>query len=203
MKCLFKGTLKEFKEFTNKDLSLYKWKVYEQEIKDRFNQIKDYKYTNLLTIKANTVLNEYDQTEIISWLDSEMIMLKIIKQLNKKLIDGITIIQELHIPFTNKRADYILTKNNKILILEFSYSEEKYSNYQYQTKLNQVINYKELLNNIFPKHIEIGTFTFIIHPEDKNEESNCKDMKRLTDLINYFFEETKESALYYLEHKPF
>lgn len=194
MKFLFKGNISEFKKITKSDLKLNKWLVYDESIDKRYDQVCEYSYITKLKNLATKQGLEYDETEIISWLDSQKIMLKVLEQLEKQEqdIDSFNIIQEYHIPFTNKRADYLLVKDNKILIIEFSYNKSKKSNwnalYRYQNKLNQVINYKELISNIISKNIEIGTFTFIIKPEEENEEINYKEISNIAEYIKYFFD---------------
>ena len=202
MKYLFKGKIKEFKDFTKGDLGLNKWLVYEETIKDRYEQVKEYSYFKKLNDLAEKHNLYFDETEIISWLDSQKIMLKVIKELIMNIVDEIDIIQEFHIPFTNKRADYLLVKDNKIIIIEFSYSNLEKKDYQYQTKLNQVINYKELLSNVISKNIEIGTYTFIIHPEEDNKDSNTEQINNFINYINYFFKDRKLSAIDELNKLP-
>ena len=121
----------------------------------------------------------------------------LLRLINKTKInlDEFKLIQEFHIPFTNKRADYLIINKNKILILEFSYSHWKDTEYQFQTKLNQVINYKELLSNLISKNIEIGTYTFIINPENINHLANEEQIQNLNNYIEFFFKERYIDAL--------
>ena len=79
--------------------------------------------------------------------------------------NNLKILQEYCIPYSRKRADYLLIYDNKILILEFSFNKLNYE-FNYETKLQQAIGYKELLSNILPKEIEIGTYTFLLEPEE-------------------------------------
>lgn len=88
------------------------------------------------------------------------------------LLNNIRTIQEFHISFTNKRADYLLVYENKTIIVEFRYNKFDNEDYHYSIKLNQLIGYKELIINILPKNIDIATYTFLIHPEDVDENSN-------------------------------
>ena len=116
----------------------------------------------------------FDQREIVTWLDSLTILYYVFDKIKDiHLRDKISIIQEYCIPYTNKRADYLLIYDNKILIIEFSFNKLGYE-LQYETKLQQAIGYKELLSNILPKEIDIGTYTFLIEPE---EDENGKTIK--------------------------
>lgn len=232
------------------------WQIRDEYIEDRKNSIENTKYYNELYKLAKISKINFDETEIISWLDSMTIIyetlrrlsyikkyetikerdyvyhlkykfgrvyeinkneykirfytmdkLTIINNVNElykydenqdKYFDEIKIIQELHIPFTNKRADFVLFKDNKILIIEFSFDRWKNNEYHYNTKLNQVIGYKECLENILPKHIEIATYTFIIKPEDKDYTAfpnNNENIENLKNFIINFFSNTKKDAL--------
>ena len=198
MKAIFNGTLKEFKKFTKSELKLDNWEIQEKTIKDRYDCVKKYSYINKLNdiAKANDIL--YDECETISWLDSQSIMLKVITSLEKIMDDvnfnKIKLIQEYNIPFTNRRADYLLVYDNKIIIVEFSYNKFENTEYHYHTKLNQVIGYKELISNIVSKDIDIATFTFLIHPEDVNENSNQEQIENFVEYIKFFMEKKSISA---------
>lgn len=197
MKCLFNGTINDFKIFTDSELKLNKWLIYDQSIDDRYEQVKKYSYIKKLKDLANKNEMEYDKTELISWLDSQKIMLEVIKKINKdkrNILEGIRLIQEFHIPFSRKRADYLIVKDNKILIIEFSYSKLNKTAYQYQTKLNQVINYKELISNVISKNVDIATFTFILHPEEEDKEVNMGEINNFIDYLYYFISDKKYDA---------
>lgn len=197
--------LQKFK-LTNKksviDKILKKWKIINDDIKNRYDIIKDYEYTKYLLKMSieNKIYN--DQREIISWLDSLSIIYKMnqrIDELNKNIFfENIDVIQEYCIPFFPKRADYLLIQKNKIIILEFSFEKWMDKDYQYNTKLNQVIGYKELLSNLLPKNIEIGTYTFLIKPTENDSNSNDKQIDNLISYIEYFFKD-KTTALNELE----
>ena len=120
---------------------------------------------------------------------------------NEEILNRLTIFQEFQIPFTNKRADYLLVFQNKILIVEFSF-DKLGKEYKFEAKLNQAVNYKELLSNLLPPHIKIGTYTFLINPEvdqdgryilkynrytDEEEQANNEKMSDFAAYINLFF----------------
>lgn len=203
MKALFNGTIKEFKKTTKSDLQLNKWKVFEMNIEDRYDWVQDNSYVNKLHEIAKSNDIKYDKYEIISWLDSQSIMLKIINKMEKlgfdNLLNKVRIIQEFHIPFTNKRADYLLVYENKIIIIEFSYNKFENKDYHYNIKLNQVIGYKELISNILPKDIDIATYTFLLYPEENDENSNQEQIENFVEYINFFMEKKSVSAYEELE----
>ena len=198
MKALFNGTIKEFKKTTKSNLQFNKWKVFEMNIEDRYDCVQDNSYVNKLHEIAKSNNIKYDECETISWLDSQSIMLKVINKMEKfdydNLLNNMRIIQEFHIPFTNKRADYLLVYENKIIIVEFSYNKFDNEDYHYNIKLNQLIGYKELISNILSNDIDIATFTFLIHPEDVNENSNQEQIENFVEYIKFFMKKKSISA---------
>lgn len=198
MKALFNGTIKEFKKTTKSNLQFNKWKVFEMNIEDRYDCVQDNSYVNKLHEIAKSNNIKYDECETISWLDSQSIMLKVINKMEKfdydNLLNNMRIIQEFHIPFTNKRADYLLVYENKIIIVEFSYNKFDNEDYHYSIKLNQLIGYKELISNILSNDIDIATFTFLIHPEDVNENSNQEQIENFVEYIKFFMKKKSISA---------
>lgn len=198
MKALFNETIKEFKKIIKSNIQANKWKIFEMSISDRYEWVQDNSYVNKLhsIAKTNDIL--YDECETISWLDSQSIMLKVINKLEKIMddenFDKIRVIQEYHIPFTNRRTDYLLVYNNKIIIIEFSYNNFGNEEYHYHTKLNQVIGYKELISNILPKDIDIATYTFLLHPEDIHENSNKEEINNFVNYIKFKFEQKSINA---------
>ena len=187
MKALFNGTVKQFKQFTDSELKLNNWIIYDMNIYERYEIVRNNSYIEKLKECASVNDINHEEAEIISWLDSQMILLHIFKALNKEeVLKDMYIIQEYHIPFTNKRADYLLVKNNKIMIIEFSYAKLDKKEYQYQNKLNQVINYKELISNVLPHLIDISTYTFILHPEEDDFTANQEQQENFIKYLNYY-----------------
>ena len=218
MKFLYNYHADEFLEFVV-DNKLNNWWIYDGQIKDRYNSICNKEYCRMLKKMANKHRIHFDQAEIVSWLDGMSMVyygLESIEEEKKYILDGLQVIGELHIPFSNCRADVVLVKDNKILIIEFSYKNKYVSRReQYEEKLNQVMYYKELLSNALPKHIEIATYSFIVEIEadDLGIPLNCKseiydedDVTANTDncyylgrFIQEFFKNTNKSALDELE----
>ena len=111
------------------------------------------------------------------------------------------LMQEYHIPFTNKRADYLLVKNNKIMIIEFSYVKLEKKEYQYQNKVNQVINYKELISNVLSHGIDISTYTFILHPEEYDKDINKDQINNFTDYFYFYIQDRSNIAYEEINYK--
>ena len=131
---------------------------------------------------------------------------------NPEIRNELQILQEMEIPFTHKRADYVLVYRRKILIIEFSFQKLN-GRYKFEDKLNQAVGYKELLSNVMPPHIEIGTYTFLIEPEtnksgntikkfnkysNEQELPNNEKIQEFGGYINLFFQKDFEDAMYYL-----
>lgn len=108
----------------------------------------------------------YNDIEVATWFDTLVTLYYVFDRVEDEDIrNNLKILQEYCIPYSRKRADYLLIYDNKILILEFSFNKLNYE-FNYETKLQQAIGYKELLSNILPKEIEIGTYTFLLEPEE-------------------------------------
>lgn len=199
MKCLkVYNSINEFNDFVEKELNIEKWLVMSFNPQGRIKQTEDKKYYKKLKLLAQENDINASKLEIISWLDT----------LNELYctLDGIEnfypelkIIQELELPFTKKRTDYILCYNNKLLILEFSSSEYN-KNQIFNTKLSQAVNYKELLANCLPPDITIGTYTFLISNEymyepvkitskfaKEEKDPNYDKRIELNEYIKFFF----------------
>lgn len=137
------------------------------------------------------------EEEMLTWFDNLYFIYKVLEDLDDECLN-IQIIQEYCIPFSFKRTDFLLIKDNKILILEFSnqnYSDNEY----YETKFNQVINYKELISNLVTDNIKIGTYTFLYYPNDKDKNINDSKIENLKNFILYFFQNDIKNAFEQLQ----
>ena len=186
-------------------LKIESWIIYDAPIAERMQNVKYKIYYQQLRKKNIKTQTGASDEEIISWIDTMSFLYNVFKKIDDNI--DFQIIQELKIPYSNKRPDYIITKDNKILILEFSFrllSEE----YQYENKLTQAIGYKELLSNLLPDHIQIATYTLLINPEIRiqmnglsiieNGQQDARIQKSYDDIkeyINNFFKTTKKTAL--------
>ena len=195
-----------------KEMRLENWLVYDMDAQDRAKMV-DYtnKYQYLKQQAEQQGIN-VKSAEIISWLDTMNIMYYVFDYVNPEIRDEICILQEMEIPFTHKRADYVLVYRKKILIVEFSFQKLS-GRYKFEEKLNQAVGYKELLSNVMPPHIEIGTYTFMIEPEtdrsgneitrlnkytNEQEYPNNEKIREFGGYINLFFQKDSEDAMYYL-----
>lgn len=199
MKCLYELNSKKLDKFWVEELRLNKWYIRNDTITARTQAASYLNRFNILKERAEKLGYSFNETEIISWLDTLTTMCGVFNRLNDDYLkNNILILQEYCIPYSNKRADYLLIYDNKILIIEFSFNKLGYE-FNYETKLQQAISYKELLGNILPKEIDIGTYTFLLEPEeDKNGKTiyvdnekeilpNDLKMQALANYIEKFF----------------
>ena len=126
-------------------------------LSDRYGKIKQQADINGIS---------YNDIEVATWFDTLVTLYYVFDRVEDEDIrNNLKILQEYCIPYSRKLADYLLIYDNKILILEFSFNKLNYE-FNYETKLQQAIGYKELLSNILPKEIEIGTYNFLLEPEE-------------------------------------
>ena len=208
MKCLERYNFREFNNYVERELKIHNWLIQEGSAKDRINYAKERLYFKKLQEKANIKLSKTNALEILSWIDTLNLLFHTLRRVNSRIAEDIIVIQEYLIPFTKKRADYLLIYQNKIIIVEFSF--DKLGNeYNYETKLTQAIGYKELLSNMLPQNIRLATYTFIINPEmnkqhkeyykynsytDEEELANNEKLDAFASFIELFFKRTESSA---------
>lgn len=204
MKCLYFLTYEALNSLVEDELNIKNWFVRNDKIKNRKESIVYSERFNTLKERAEKFNFYFDDTEVVTWLDTLNVLYFTFDRIeDDHLKNSISIIQEFCIPYSNKRADYLLVYDNKILIIEFSFNKLGYE-FNYETKLQQAIGYKELLSNILPKEIDIGTYTFLIEPEEdkygnviKVDEHLPNDFKidNLAQYIEKFFKKNEKSAM--------
>jgi hypothetical protein len=206
MNCLYDMTYDDLKELVEDVLHLEYWCVRDDELQNRMDSIAYSDRFKELKERATEKGYAFNDIEIVTWLDTLNILYYVFDKMeDERLRDEIRILQEYCIPYSNKRADYLLVYDNKILILEFSFNKLGYE-LQYETKLQQAIGYKELLGNILPKEVDIGTYMFLVEAEedkwggaiyvdDTEKLPNQDKMKHLAKYIERFFKKNKNFAV--------
>ena len=208
MKYLYQFSIDGLDKLVENELNLSRWYIRDDKIRSRTDAIHFSERYNKIKKQADNNGISYNDEEIVTWFDTlVMLYCAFGKVKDSSIRKDLRILQEYCIPYSNKRADYLFLYENRILILEFSFNRLNYE-LNYETKLQQAIGYKELLSNILPKEIDIGTYTFIVKPEEDEhgkplskeidgEEYYPNDWK-INDLANYiekFF--TKNSGFAY------
>ena len=204
MKCLFRLDCEKLQKLVEKELYLKNWLVRNDKIKNRKESISYSDRFKILKERAKYLDYSFDDNEVVYWLDTLNIMYYTFGRIEDEYLkNNIVVLQEFCIPYSNKRADYLLVYDTKILIIEFSFDKLGYE-FNYETKLQQAIDYKELLGNILPKEIDIGTYTFLLAPEEdkygnllkiNDKLPNNSKMDNLANYIEKFFKKNKKLAL--------
>lgn len=206
MKCLYELTVPQLNHLVKDVLDIEHWQIKRDKLNNRKDAILTSHRFKVLKEHASTLNYLFDDMEIVTWFDTLMTMFYTFSYIeDDDILDKIKILQECSMPYSNKRADYILTYDNKILIIEFSFNKLN-NEFNYETKFQQAVNYKEQLCNILPKEIEIGTYTFLLEAEieenwspiySKDGKTDANFYKRL-DLANYiinFFRKNIDLAI--------
>lgn len=201
MKYLYKMDWAALQQLVRFDLFLDGWTIFNEGIQYRMDRVKGaYGYQgSSMEARYNSIVAQadrngigYNENEIVTWFDTLTVMYHVFQQMeDEALRDHIVILQEYCIPYSNKRADYVLCYDNKILIIEFSFRKLGYE-LQYETKLPQAIGYKELIGNILPKEIDIGTYTYLVDPGLISDSPKVYD---LAAYIEKFFNKNIDLAI--------
>ena len=183
----------EFFGYIEDELRIENWLIWNASLSARADYLDEgkntYEESHLAFQKLRDCAFENDihaeHSEVVTWIDTLRIMFDALVEadLPEEVLGKLKIIQEYKIPFTKKRADYLLVYQNKILILEFSIDDNDDSD-KYGIKLQQVLGYKERLSVLCPNNIEIGTYVYIIKHESINPYSKFTPVDKPT-LANY------------------
>ncbi len=186
---LFKE-LKKFKYFSE-------WKIKTGKVQEKANSIKNSGALEFYKdkIRENTGHNPYNH-QLVTIFDAISILKTVFESntLLKEIEHRIGIIFEYIIPYADsKRIDVILTGGNRLLILEFSYTEDvsksnidkRIADKHEQNKL-----YKDMLERYLPNEIKISTHEVVYVPDldiEENRLHNENTFNNLRGIINNFF----------------
>jgi hypothetical protein len=163
------------------------WKIKAIKYNERVEKTKNSKiYLSILdTPKVNEFIKKQNinESEILSWIDTMYLLKRLFEHpdLDSKIKDS-KIIQEYVIPYTkDNRADAIICKDNKLVIIEFTYEKAKYI-----TKAQQCFVYKDILKQQLNNKIECYSYVFSYSNElEENYKGDCKLDEQINDLINF------------------
>ena len=199
IKCMhaFEG-IKSFNQFSDY-LEIENWRIEKQLLKERvekygenihFLQLKEDFKNNKLTIW------DLKDEEVITWMDTSLLMRRLLLELFKKGIDAnnINIAMEYPLVFGNHmRSDYLLIYNRLIVVLEFGMfnQDEKRSEERYTKKLQESINYRQILSNMISEDVKVINYVMIYKPEydrfiNKTIEDNITYNKEELQLLSKF-----------------
>ncbi len=194
----FDGT-NAFNTFTNV-LETLEWRIEKQLLKERVDKYKDNEFYLLLRQTFNDKrlsIWPLKEEEVITWMDTLLIMRKTMIQLFKKGINGekVKILMEYPLVFGNHmRTDYLIVYERLIIVLEFGMfnQDEKRSEERYTKKLQDSITHRQVLRNMINNDVIVVNYVLVYRPEfdrihkminKENIEYNHNEIKRLSDFI--------------------
>ena len=168
---IFKG-INEFNTFSN-FIEVNNWKIEKQLLKERVEKYKDEDYFNSLEKQFNNrklTIWELKKEEVITWIDTMNLLRRILLRLFQKGIDvtNLNIIMEYPLIYGNHmRSDYLIVYDRLIIVLEFGMfnQDEKRSEERYTKKLQESINYRQIISNSVDKEIFVVNYVMIYKPE--------------------------------------
>lgn len=177
------------------------WKIGNGTMNSRGESIRHKGYTNYLREKFNNkrmFRRSVSISEIVSWLDSFVIMRRFIDKLRNSIkkseFNEIEIYCEYMIKMSKKmRVDFIIKYKNIVLLIEFR-MVNKFTKIKatWNKKKLELLVYKELLENYTNDDIKILTFAFIsLYEYDGRELDNIHlnyNNNQIDFLIDYFVE---------------
>ncbi|TVP96603.1 MAG: hypothetical protein EA374_01010 [Acholeplasmatales bacterium] len=184
----------EFWEFYH-SLNIPRWHISTGLLNDRGKYIENRSYTHRL----RTIFNEKKLfrrnvaiAEIVSWLDSYLILRRLLHLLRGMLKEDVLMKMKIHCEYRiemskNRRVDFIFEYADRILLAEFRLSD-KFPNVSnmWQKKELELIIYKELLGNYLPTKVKVLIFAFIGMPEIEQGQMIEKNIKYNEENIEFF-----------------
>ena len=176
-------------------LNIPNWHISTGLLNDRGKYIENKSYTN----KLRAVFNEKKLfrrnvaiAEVVSWLDSYLILRRLFNILQAKLGDDVLSKMKIHCEYRiemskNRRIDFIFEYKSRVALIEFRLSD-KFPNVSnmWQKKELELIIYKELLGNYLPSDLKIIMFAFIGMPEIEQGQMIEKNIKYNEENIDFF-----------------
>ena len=192
----------EYLKFIDK-LNIYNgWKMSKGIMNARGELIRNKSYSNqlrkMLSVKR-AFRREVSISEIVSWLDSFVIMTRIVDELRDKTSTEEYKKVKIHFEYIIKmskkmRVDFVIEYENMVLLLELRMVDNfKKIRGTWDKKKGELLVYKELMYNYISDDIRILTFAFIsLYEFDYREEEfphshyNNNQVKFLVEYIQKF-----------------
>jgi len=190
-------TPKSFQRFIDR-LDIYNgWKISKGLMNTRGELIRNKPYSNQLrkmfSVKK-AFRREVSISEIVSWLDSFVMITRTLDVLKSKLsneeFDNIEIYFEYIIRMSKKmRIDFIIKYNQKLLLLELRMVNDfNKIRSTWNKKKSELLIYKELMYNYIDYDIRILTYALITLYEHEGKQENLKHSKFNNDQAQYLAE---------------
>lgn len=203
MQALYKfNSFGEFKDFYDKRPVFKNWDIWGLDLKDRAKRISKRPYFQEFKNQFNSNgMYKYNvsSSEIVSWCDTLKMLYDVFFtfEVADLIGDDVSILMEYQIPYSNsKRIDYMIIKGEKVLVLEFGMTfESKKLKNTFQKKLNEAIQYKELISNFTPISTKVGVYSFVYLPEfddegdldDNHMDINHANLANFANFLIQFF----------------
>lgn len=198
------GSLDGFKSFYY-DFDFYSdWKITTARNNLRGEVIRDKPYVNRireLFAEKKLFRRNISIAEIVSILDSYSIMMRAFDKLkalcNNEEWSAIKLHSEYKIYFSkNRRIDFVLEYEERLLLIEFRVSNI-FPNVStiWQKKENELLVYKELLNNYLSDSYKIHLYAFIAMSEYEGRKPIPKHIKYNDDNARFFAEYVYEFVI--------
>ena len=188
---------RNYNKFIN-SLDIYNgWKISKGRMNARGEKIRNKSYSNQLRrmfSDKKAFRREASISEIVSWLDSFVMMTRVIDVLRDRLsveeYNKIEIHFEYIIKMSKKmRVDFIIKYDNSILLLELRLIDKfEKLKVTWTKKKGELLIYKELMYNYLDKDIKILTYALITLYEYDGKEINFPHSKYNNDQANYLAE---------------
>ncbi len=179
-------------------LNIYnEWKIGNGTMNSRGESIRNKGYTIYLRNKFNSknmFRRSVSISEIVSWLDSFVIMRRFLLKLRSSITEvefnEIEIYCEYMIKMSKKmRIDYIIKYKDTFLLIELrmvnNFTKIKTT---WSKKKIELLVYKELLENYIPKEIKILTFAFISLYEYKDKKKDVIHLNYNDNQVDFLVE---------------
>lgn len=196
-----------FEEFNKYSIFLeeIKWNIEKQLLKDRVIQYNKNKHFIELSEEFRTKklsIWELKPEEVITWFDTMLLLRRLLIMLFKNGVktDQLKLFLEYPLIFGNHmRSDYLIVYDRLIVVLEFGMfnQDEKRSEERYTKKLQESINYRQLLENMTQPQIVVVNYVMIYRPEydrisktqmSDNTKYNNEELMRLCQFLHLHIE---------------
>jgi hypothetical protein len=182
-------------------LEVENWKIEKQLLKERVEKYRNQEYYQMLKSQFNSqklTIWELKEEEIITWLDTMTIMRRVFISLFRKGINDDKVRLIMEYPLINgnhMRTDYLLIYDRLIIVIEFGMfnQDEKRSEERYTKKLQESINYRQIIANQVSTDLKVINYVMIYKPEfdrvktihiQENVDYNTYELNR---LVNYLY----------------
>jgi len=176
------------------------WNIEKQLLKNRVEMYKNEEYFLVLEKqfkKSELTIWDLKQEEIITWIDTMKLLRRILLKLFQKGVNvsKINVIMEYPLIYGNHmRSDYLIVYDRLIVVLEFGMfnQDEKRSEERYTKKLQESINYRQIIGNAVDKEVNTINYVMIYKPEydrimckslDENIYYNLKEIDLLASFL--------------------